>query len=323
MPLLRFRLVGTLILLIGLAIPTTGVSSPSQHHTCPHPPSTVTALAVGDSRTPYDPDAKAAWINHVLTRRPTFFIHLGDMVAHAHPELWQQFDAEEGRILKTAIPFLPVIGNHEWSLLRTAPRETQPVSFIKERFPWLRDAPWYQYDCGPITFIALDSEFSLSPDSDQWRWLRKTLDQPRTGFRIVGVHRPPITAKPHYEWRDRDALMALVTHRVDIVLSSHVHNYERFERDGVQYIVSGGGGAPPYPLVRRPDDRYTGPSLPNFHLLRLHATSEQLAGAMLRWDPDRQSFQEQDHFQFDAPTVMRPLIGSLPTSSSVDGGSTP
>lgn len=35
---------------------------------------------------------------------------------------------------------------------------------------------------------------------------------------------------------------------VDLVFSGHAHNYERIERDGVTYLVVGGGGANLYPL---------------------------------------------------------------------------
>ena len=32
-----------------------------------------------------------------------------------------------------------------------------------------------------------------------------------------------------------------------IVVNGHIHNYERFERKGITYLISGGGGAKPYP----------------------------------------------------------------------------
>jgi acid phosphatase type 7 len=38
----------------------------------------------------------------------------------------------------------------------------------------------------------------------------------------------------------------LKKHKVDLVLSGHDHLYQRGERDGVRYIVTGGGGASLY-----------------------------------------------------------------------------
>jgi acid phosphatase type 7 len=57
-------------------------------------------------------------------------------------------------------------------------------------------------------------------------------------------------------------------HAKFIVVSGHVHNYERFEHAGISYIVSGGGGAKPYRvLVRNPEDLYRDSGFPNFNYL--------------------------------------------------------
>jgi hypothetical protein len=61
-----------------------------------------------------------------------------------------------------------------------------------------------------------------------------------------------------------------------------VHNYERFEHDGVLYLVSGGGGAKPSELTRSLADRYQGPTFPNFHYLRFELDGAQLKGEMHR-----------------------------------------
>ena len=56
------------------------------------------------------------------------------------------------------------------------------------------------------------------------------------------------------------------------MITGHVHSYERFERDGKAFIVSGGGGGPRAALEvgsdrRHADDLYEGPSLRSFHYL--------------------------------------------------------
>ncbi len=38
---------------------------------------------------------------------------------------------------------------------------------------------------------------------------------------------------------------------VDVVFSSHYHNYERNEVNGVTYVVTGGGGAPLYQMQEK------------------------------------------------------------------------
>jgi hypothetical protein len=62
-----------------------------------------------------------------------------------------------------------------------------------------------------------------------------------------------------------------------IVFSGHVHNYERYEHHGVTYIVTGGGGATPYTVLRKPEDGYRQPG-PTYHycVVRVNGTRLEL-----------------------------------------------
>jgi len=51
-----------------------------------------------------------------------------------------------------------------------------------------------------------------------------------------------------------------------VVIAGHIHNYERFERNGVVYLVSGGEGRRRYPVERTPADAYQDSSFPNYHI---------------------------------------------------------
>ncbi|HXI74311.1 MAG TPA: hypothetical protein VNG94_01905, partial [Pyrinomonadaceae bacterium] len=51
-----------------------------------------------------------------------------------------------------------------------------------------------------------------------------------------------------------------------VVFASHVHNYERHERGGVTYFVTGGGGAHAYPISRSADDSFRSAEI-NYHYL--------------------------------------------------------
>ena len=71
------------------------------------------------------------------------------------------------------------------------------------------------------------------------------------GFRrIVVLHHPPYTCGGHLgSAAVRRAWVPLFErYGVRLVLSGHDHNYQRFARDGVTYVVHGGGGAGLYPL---------------------------------------------------------------------------
>jgi len=79
------------------------------------------------------------------------------------------------------------------------------------------------------------------------------------------------------------------------VLAGHVHNYERYERKGVAYLVSGGGGATPYKIRRSTGDFYRdpGPHICNFTVerdkLRFQMLKLTLKGTDAKW-VERDSF---------------------------------
>jgi hypothetical protein len=72
------------------------------------------------------------------------------------------------------------------------------------------------------------------------------------------------------------------SHARFVVIAGHIHNYERFERDGVVYLVSGGGGAPQQTIDREPDDLFRANSYPNFHYLKFTLSGATLDATMYR-----------------------------------------
>ena len=85
-----------------------------------------------------------------------------------------------------------------------------------------------------------------------------------------------------------------------IVISGHVHNYERFERGSVTYLVSGGGGATPYLFDRSAADKYQGGNGVTYHYLRFDIDGNTLKAKMVRLDlTDRlqPKFEEKDSFE--------------------------
>ena len=86
-----------------------------------------------------------------------------------------------------------------------------------------------------------------------------------------------------------------------IVSAGHIHNYERLARDGVTYLVSGGGGATPYEIDRTPEDLYRGTEFPNYHYVRFELHGQHLSGAMLRLEDSAAAnpahWQVRDRFE--------------------------
>ncbi len=68
-----------------------------------------------------------------------------------------------------------------------------------------------------------------------------------------------------------------------IVLSGHVHNYERHEHGGVTYFVSGGAGAHAYPIERAPGDPFQSKEI-NYHYLLIEVDHHHLKITMNRLD---------------------------------------
>jgi hypothetical protein len=89
-----------------------------------------------------------------------------------------------------------------------------------------------------------------------------------------------------------------------IVTAGHVHNYERFFRDGTVYLVSGGGGAAPVRVTRDASDLYRDPSYPNYHYLKFVLRGKSLHAEMIRVaDPaaEKPKWEVKDRFQISAP----------------------
>ena len=72
------------------------------------------------------------------------------------------------------------------------------------------------------------------------------------------------------------------------MFNGHIHNYERFERHGVEYVITGGGGAEPYPLLFRGHaDLYQDTGFPVYHYLTLEVSNHKLHAVMWKVkDPD-------------------------------------
>lgn len=124
------------------------------------------------------------------------------------------------------------------------------VEFDRGRyqFGYLRmPGPYYVRRVKDVQLIVLDS---TAITTGQTTWLRRTLAR-RTGLRrIVSLHHAPYTCGGH---RGSDVVQRVWVplferYGVELVLSGHDHNYQRFKKKGVTYVVHGGGGAGLYAL---------------------------------------------------------------------------
>jgi len=179
-------------------------------------------------------------------------------------------------------------------------------------FPELQGSRWYSVQLGTqIYAIALDSNASLFAQSEQARWLEVEIASLPQGvkFVLILLHHPlaaDIQTKMFVDHNPRQIEIALSSfleaNRKSkarfILVAGHIHNYERFEQNGVVYLVSGGGGAVPYPVERTSADAYQDSSFPNFHYLKFVLDGDTLNGTMYRLaDPRALAWEVKDTFE--------------------------
>ena len=206
----------------------------------------------------------------------------------------------------------PVLGNHEFK----GCVEADCLARWWQAFPQETGRRWYSVALGSqMQLIALDSDSSLLSGSDQASWLRYQLDDLPAGVRFVMflLHHPPMTDGADGVRSNEAALARQLAAAAPgsrarfIVCAAHVHNYERFERDNIVFLVSGGGGGKPEAVKRSPADLYQSDEFPNFHYLRFHLAGGELHGEMVRLDGNADAATEsawtvRDHFAMGAKT---------------------
>jgi len=131
----------------------------------------------------------------------------------------------------------PVLGNHE----------NYGESYF-QYFTIPGNGYWYSFDNGPIHFIGLDSNKKNLYNPYQIFWLFKDLMSNYKPYIIVFFHHPPYSSGNHGSTNLIRLLWVPLfsIFNVDIVFNGHDHDYERGKAKDVNFIVTGGGGAPLY-----------------------------------------------------------------------------
>jgi predicted phosphodiesterase len=161
--------------------------------------------------------------------------------------------AEEG------VPFWIAWGNHD---IESESR----IEAVNEAFG---DPPrWGTYEWGNIDVIVLDSNQVGS--EEQISFLADSLEG-SSDPTIVVFHHSALTCA---NYDDAVSILEnwapLFDFDVFLVLSGHDHNYQRFESEGVTYVVTGGGGQSLYELEECSSDhpeRLAGSALHHFVVL--------------------------------------------------------
>ena len=111
---------------------------------------------------------------------------------------------------------------------------------------------YYSFDLGAWHIVALNSEIDNNPGSEQDLWLRADLAAHPNVCTLAYWHKPRWSSGDHGSGASAPLFQAIYDYGVDIVLSGHDHDYERFapqspqgvlEYDrGVRQFIVGTGG---------------------------------------------------------------------------------
>jgi hypothetical protein len=198
------------------------------------PSKPFTFVIVGDTRSKGTFEGLAEDIGKV---HAAFVVNLGDWVDDGTPAKHAYFRQESSEYHITS-PFFFVPGNHD-----VDPRNYSLDQFEADYGP--RNFSFVYNDCIFIFISHLDTRFSNQSSLD---YLRSMNSEKLGGYqkRFVFMHIPP-GISPDVKARrtdDEEEFVRLFEEmRVDYVLAADFHGYNRTQLRGVDYIVTGGGGA--------------------------------------------------------------------------------
>jgi hypothetical protein len=279
----------------------------------------LTFVTYGDTRfTGRDqvanPVARRALIAKIASENPAAILIGGDLVYQgSDPDDYATYKKETAEWAERKLPIFPALGNHEFNGCSVGDPDPCLTNWWSA-FETLHLMPyrWYSVTIGPgILALVLDSDSALRPGSPQRSWFEREIAGagPEVRFILVVLHYPPVRDPLFPRSKDEAEIARYFSKHAKslrprvVVIGSHVHNYERYSRDGVTYLVSGGGGAKPVPDLRMFGELSQLRTSVNFHYLRFTLENGRLRGTMVRLDASVQAgdaWSEPDHFEVRA-----------------------
>ena len=195
-------------------------------------------VVMGDSRSQWK-----LWSNVVkhidsLDPKPAFVLNTGDVVSKGYAREYSEYYIPP--LLETDIPFFIAIGNHD-----------DGDDSMADEYQYLfgEEALNYYFDYGKARYIFIDNATDVLAYEDTLKWLDRTLADTPKGYRkYVCAHQPPanIAKWAYHAWDDspsRDFTDIMAKYKVNEVFHGHIHGYSTAQYNGVNYTISGGGGA--------------------------------------------------------------------------------
>ena len=171
--------------------------------------------------------------------QPEFVLSVGDLIEGYitdRDKLNDQWKEFQGFVAKLQMPFFYVPGNHD---VTNAVEE----KLWEEKF----GRRYYSFDYKGVLFLILNSDdpaASSKISKTQIKFVQQTLtDNPSSRWTIVSIHKPIWTGdNAKNGWGEVEKLLA---GRNYTVFAGHVHRYQKFVRNGMNYyqLATTGGGS--------------------------------------------------------------------------------
>jgi acid phosphatase type 7 len=259
-------------------------------------------------------------VQAIANAHPAFISIGGDIVYRGDDgNDWKVWDTEITAWTKDKIPVYPALGNHDLY-------GDQKVALANyfQRFRDLQNNRYYSVRAANTLLLVLDSSLDET-SGPQGQWLIHELDTlpSDVDFVCFVLHHPPYTDSSdqaagggHSARSSEQALAKMLVDRQPhtrarfVVIAGHVHNYERYERGGVLYLVTGGGGAHPYLIPRQPGDPLFGKAV-NYHYLLVEVDHGKMKITMNRLEmtDGKASWTTPDSAEITAPKTMPAKTG--------------
>jgi predicted phosphodiesterase len=242
----------------------------------PQPRTEMTIAVLGDNRTDYENHKMV--VDEILAEQPLVVLNTGDLVSGGGDVArWQKFFAVETMLVSSSWYFATV-GNHDDILGLGLPYFN---SLWHTEGGLDGSNGTYALDLGLVGLVVIDKYTTDWSGTEAQAWLEEKLAElaPRPWLFFM-AHPPLYSFSYHGPWTEARTFIQplLEKYGVDLVIAGHNHCYEHFYVNGLNYVVSGGGGAPLYDEGDGPEEELpllvTGRSM--YHYLRLDVSQQSI-----------------------------------------------
>ena len=170
-------------------------------------------------------------------------VTLGDNDYTERPEVFRSSWGESfGWLRPAGVAVVGTLGNHDVRVQRGR------YQFASLSMP----GPYYRRRFGDVELFALDSN---NVSAVQTSWLARALASSTAPWKVAAFHHPAFSCGSYRSHPEvvRRWVPLFERYGVQLALSGHDHNYQRFvPRRGVMYVIHGGGAGAFYPIAACP-----------------------------------------------------------------------